>query len=334
MLSKADSVPAQGVGSAYVEQVRLVKEIDSLDISINQRGDNFDIFHIHSVNLRYRLRMNKRHTNIVYVHFVPKENEGSIKLFKPFSFIFDKYVEGFYKKADELVVVNPAFIKPLEDLKISRDRITYIPNYVDGKYFYKLDKEKINELKDKYEIPKDRFVVLGCGQIQTRKGIDDFLEVCEKNPHMFFIWVGGFPFGSIMHGYRKYKKAFNNLPNNMKWLGIIPREDMNEIYNLADVFFMPSYKELFPMAILEASQLELPILLRDLTLYQPILFSKYAKGKNAKEFSNELNRLFNDKDYYEKQSINSRNIKNFYSKNRLLEEWKKYYERIYKKYHQ
>ena len=66
MLSKADSVPAQGVGSAYVEQVRLAKEIDSLDISINKRGNNFDIFHIHSVNLAYRLSMNKKHTNIVY----------------------------------------------------------------------------------------------------------------------------------------------------------------------------------------------------------------------------------------------------------------------------
>lgn len=30
---------------------------------------------------------------------------------------------------------------------------------------------------------------------------------------------------------------------------------MNEIYNLADMLFLPSYDELFPMIILEADEL-------------------------------------------------------------------------------
>ena len=332
MLSKADSVPGQGVGSAYLEQTKLVKELKNLEVEINSRKNNFDIYHIHTVNLRFRLRMNKKHINIVYVHFVPKENDGSIKLPKFLQFIFDKYVESFYRKADELIVVNPAFIKPLEDIGVLKDRITYIPNYVDKEKFNKISQQEIMSLKQKYGVDQSSFVVLGCGQIQTRKGFDDFVETVKNNPDVTFLWAGGFSFGRITHGYKKYKKIINNPPENLKVLGIVDRDKMNEVFNISDVFFMPSYKELFPMAILEAINVGKPILLRDLELYKPILFDKYAKGKDVNEFSIEIRKLKNDKSYYDAQSEKSRYIANFYNKERLLNEWDNYYQRIYKKY--
>ena len=111
MLSQAESVKGQGVGSAFREQVNLIKEMDEFfDMEINSRSSKFDIYHIHSPNLRYRNRMNKKHLNVVHVHFIPSKNDGSIKLPKLANFIFNKYVEKLYKKADELVVVNPCFI--------------------------------------------------------------------------------------------------------------------------------------------------------------------------------------------------------------------------------
>ena len=332
MLSKADAVPGQGVGSAFIEQTRLVKELKGFEISINDKKGDYDIYHIHSVNLGYRLRMNKKHINIVYVHFVPKENEGSIKLPKLAQFIFDKYVESFYKKADELVVVNPAFIKPLEEIGVPRDKITYIPNYVDKANFKKLDGQQIIQLKNKYDINQNNFVVMGCGQIQTRKGFDDFIETVNKNKDVTFLWAGGFSFGRITHGYKKYKEIVKNPPSNLKILGIVNRDKMNEIYNISDMLFMPSYKELFPMAILEAINVGKPILLRDLNLYKPILFERYARGKSVDDFSIEIRKLKNNKDYYNSQVYNSEFIANFYNKERLLNEWNNYYKRIYEKY--
>ena len=138
-------------------------------------------------------------------------------------------------------------------------------------------------------------MVLGCGQIQTRKGIDDFVETAKANPEMCFVWVGGFPFGRIMHGYKKYRKLFKNLPQNVIHIEILDRIFMNEIFNCADVLFMPSYMELFPMTILEMANVNKPILVRDLELYKPILFGKYAKGNDVAEFSDELNKLKNDR---------------------------------------
>ena len=49
MLSQATSVDGQGVGSAYIEQVALVKECDDLfETEINSKSSKFDIYHINT----------------------------------------------------------------------------------------------------------------------------------------------------------------------------------------------------------------------------------------------------------------------------------------------
>ena len=45
---------------------------------------------------------------------------------------------------------------------------------------------------------------------------------------------------------------------------------MNYLYNACDMMMLPSYEELFPMTVLEAMQCEIPILVRDLELYDEI----------------------------------------------------------------
>ena len=333
MLSNAESVKGQGVASAYREQINLIKEMDDcFEMSINSHSSKFDIFHIHSPDLWYKLRINKKHLNIVHVHFVPSKNDGSLRLPKLFNYIFNKYVEGLYRKADELVVVNPCFINDLEKLKIDREKITYIPNYVDKSGFFPIPKEKIDEIKGFYGVPNGRFVVLGCGQIQTRKGFEDFVDIARSNPDMEFVWAGGFSFGRLMHGYRKNKKLLKNLPQNMHHLGIIDRSKMNDVFNMCDVLFMPSYMELFPMTILETTNIGKPILVRDLDLYKPILFGKYCKGQNNQEFANELNKLKNSPTYYEECSKNSLFISDFYNKDILKKTWKEYYIRVFDKW--
>ena len=69
MLSKATSVSGQGVGSAYMEQVSLVKENkDIFEVSENKGGNKFEIWNIHTVNHQYLIKMNKKHVNVMYDH--------------------------------------------------------------------------------------------------------------------------------------------------------------------------------------------------------------------------------------------------------------------------
>ncbi len=333
MLSKATSVDGQGVGSAYIEQVALIKECsDIFSTSINAKGNKFDIYHFHTVNPEFATRFNKHHVNIAYVHFIPTTLDGSIKLPKLFFAVFKKYVISFYKKADEIVVVNPSFIPPLVDLGIKKENITYIPNFVDHDKFKTISEQEREAVRKQYNIPLDKFVVLGCGQVQTRKGVVDFVEVAKRNPDKAFVWAGGFSFGKITDGYRELKEIMDNPPDNVKFLGIIPREKMNDIYNAADLLFTPSFSELFPMTILEAVNSSKPVLLRDLELYEDILFKKYRSASDVDGFDKEIKRLASDKDYYNESIEMSNYISSFYCKDHVKNIWREYYPRVYEKW--
>lgn len=330
MLSQADSTPGQGVGSAYLEQVNLVKSgaSDLFEVTINGKKDA-DILHHHTINFPYFLRMfTTKGVNVSYVHFLPETLDGSIKLPKPIFHIFKKYVVAFYRRADYLVVVNPIFIEPLTKYGIKKENIYYIPNFVSKEKFYKQSKKEIEATRKKYSISKDAFVVLGVGQIQTRKGVLDFIEIAKKMPDITFVWCGGFSFGKITDGYKELKEVMDNPPKNVKFPGIISRDEMNAMYNMANVLFMPSYNELFPMSILEAANTEKPILLRNLELYEDILFKKYLKAEDNKGFIKQLDSLHKDKKVYEQSIKWAKEISDFYSKENVLKIWIEFYNKI------
>lgn len=332
MLSNADKVNGQGVGSAYLEQVSLIRDelSEYFDVVIND-SQPADIIHCHTILPDYLIKMKRnKGVNVAYVHFLPDTLDGSIRLPKSAFGVFKKYVTYFYNTADYLIVVNPIFIDDLVRFGIQREKIQYIPNYVSKESFYIEEKDIIDQTKEKYHIEKDTFVILGVGQVQTRKGVKDFIEVAKMNPDKTFVWAGGFSFGVITDGYDELKEIYENPPKNVKFIGIIPRDEMNDIYNMADILFMPSYNELFPMSILEAINSHKPLLLRDLDLYKDILFEKYLSANNNEDFSKQVNQLHDDPSLYKQYSEFSKEISEYYSKEHVKDMWKDFYLNIAK----
>jgi len=332
MLSSANKVKAQGVLSAYLEQVSLVKNglEDNYDVKIN----NFkfcDIMHYHTIDLKFFLSIpfvKFWGTSVAYVHFVPETLDDSLNLPKFVKNILYKYVIWFYKSVDHLVVVNPYFIEVLKKYQIQESKITYIPNFVSEKNFYNYDQIKINKVKKEYNISEDKFVVLGVGQVQHRKGILDFIDVASNLPDIQFIWAGGFSFGAITDGYKELKKIIENPPLNVKFIGIVTREHMNDLYNIADMMFLPSYKELFPMAVLEAMALKKPVLLRDLEIYHNILFDYYLKGKDILQFVEVIKEVQNKGEAYINSCEKSLECHQLYCEKYVLNLWKQFYDSI------
>ena len=324
ILSTATSVPGQGVGSAYLEQINLIKQSSEITI-VSKRAKKYDLIHVHTINFRYFLKMilTKKPT-VAYVHFLPTTLENSIKLPKIIFNIFKWYVKRFYQVADYLVVVNPIFIEPLKYLKIPEDRIIFIPNYVDpDKFTVKATKA---DLKKQLNLP--RFTVFGVGQVQHRKGILDFVEVARRLPMIDFIWAGGFSFKEITAGYQELKDVMDNPPSNLTFLGIIPREKIGEYYKAADVFFLPSLDELMPMSVLEAAVLKCPILLRDLPLYKPVFHDQYLSSSSVEGFTQILQQLSTDASYYEASLKHAKWLVNHYKKSTILAQWENEYRRM------
>lgn len=335
MMSQATSVKGQGVGSAYIEQVRLVKEglSDKFEIFENAHMAA-DITHYHTFNPTYfllkKLRCRKG-ASVCYVHTLPETMEKSIKLPKLAKKIFYAYIIKFYKIMEHLVVVNPYFIEALKNYGIPESRVTYIPNFVDTDQFHPLSQEEKLKAREEFGLSKDKFTVLCAGQLQVRKGAFDFLKCAEQMPDVQFVWAGGFSFGMISDGYKELTKVVENPPHNVKFLGIVEREDMNRVYNAADVMFLPSYDELFPMTILEAMCVNIPILLRELPIYENILFDFYYSEKDVEGFVKELKRLQTDKEYYARGVEGSVKGNRFYEKSNVLKMWDEFYTSVLKK---
>lgn len=322
-------IQGQGVGAATIEQINLLKDRCSEEFSVLENKGRGDILHVHTIDPRSSLRARcSRVPVVMHVHFIPETLEGSIKLPKLFAKMYNWYVIRTYRSATNIVVVNPIFIKDLDRYGIVKERVTYIPNFVNEETFFEASAEAKAAIREKYKIAKDAFVVLGVGQVQTRKGVLDFVEVAKKCPDMQFVWAGGFSFGKITDGYEELKKIIDHPPANVKFLGIINRTEMNDIYNLTDVFFMPSYNELFPMAILESCSANVPMLLRDLELYEDILFHKYLQAHDNAGFVALLRKLKDDEATKKQSKDYSAFIKNHYSRDNIAKIWIEYYQKV------
>jgi 1,2-diacylglycerol-3-alpha-glucose alpha-1,2-galactosyltransferase len=328
VFSKANTVPGQGVGAAYLEQLNLIKQSPHL-IVLKPNEKNPDLVHIHTINFRYWLAMLFiKIPRVVYVHFLPSTLSSSIKLPKLIFIILKWYVKVFYNTASHLVVVNPIFIQPLIKLGIKKERITFIPNYVDESKF--VMNTSIASIRKNWQFK--RFTVLGVGQVQHRKGVLDFVEVAKKLPGIDFVWAGGFSFKGMTAGYDELKKVMDQPPSNVRFLGIVPREKMNELYHGCDLFFLPSFDELMPMSVLEAAVCDKPILLRDLELYEPVFFKHYLSAHNVDGFVKIIMQLSENKEFYQQSLEHPQWLKNYYRKDAILKQWEDYYQEVINQY--
>ncbi|AEJ23260.1 glycosyltransferase [Weissella koreensis KACC 15510] len=329
MFSSAETVPGQGVGSAYRELVNLLKDrfTDQFEIKINKLG-KADISHYHTINLSFYLNtfLPGRGRKIGYVHFLPETLEGSIKLIWPFKQIFYRYVLAFYRRMDHIVVVNPTFIPKLEAAGIPTKDVTYIPNFVTKDEFYPLENTDKQIFRQDQGYKTDDFIILGVGQVQERKGIFDFIQLARDNPQWQFIWAGGFSFGGITAGYEELKKVVSNPPANLKFPGIVDRDQMNNYYNLANVFLLPSFNELFPMSALEAFSAGTPTILRDLDLYKEILAGYYLAAPDRDAMQKKLEQLQSDPKLQQEMINQALEASKRYSKDYVAGLWEKFYQ--------
>ena len=104
----------------------------------------------------------------------------------------------------------------------------------------------------------DEFVIGHVGRFMFQKNheflIDVFAEACKKNPHMVLLLIGDGPLRSGME--EKVKNL--GLTDHVKFLGL--RNDVQDLYNVMDIFVLPSHYEGLPVVGVEAQANGLPCL--------------------------------------------------------------------------
>lgn len=119
---------------------------------------------------------------------------------------------------------------------------TVIPLGVDSELFHPMDKI---QMRDKYNIPKERTVKIFVGSQHIVKGFEKIIKMINEDSNVFWILVlkdNKIPDG---HNYKVFSKISQNV--------------LSELYNCADVCVSRSVTESFGLSLVEAMFCNIPV---------------------------------------------------------------------------
>ena len=165
------------------------------------------------------------------------------------------------KKADKIIAVSENTKKDIVDLfKIDNKKIRVIYNGVSDIFKVIDDKERLNKVRNKYNLP-DKFI-LYVGTLEPRKNIPGLIKafnICKESKSLSHKLVIT---GSKGWGYSDIFKLIEDLglKDEVIFTGFIENSDLPYIYNLADLFIYPSFYEGFGLPPLESMASGTPVI--------------------------------------------------------------------------
>ena len=188
----------------------------------------------------------------------------------------------------------------------------HIPHGTDSEFFHRLPDEQRNILRAKWGL-HDKFVIGVVARNQPRKFLDRTLKamklIKDRIPNaILFLHLDPqdpaqiFPIQSLIQRY--------NLENRVMFSGMtalkgFPRSEMNNIYNLFDVFFLSTSGEGFGIPIIESMSCEVPVVATSYTTI-PELVEENKAGFGIKLAGTEKTDMFDGQNMidYDMKAIN------------------------------
>ena len=288
---------ATGIHTAFINHIQLLKKKDDIEVVVNNEGTG-DVFHGHTYGLYYLWKGRKYKGRRVFTaHVIPDSIKGSLPvwwLFMPFIKVGLKIV---YSYADVCIAISPMVKKAIIDTGAKTKIVSiYNPIHLET---WKRTEENRKKGRQRLGLTANEFVVLGVGQLEGRKGVDDFLDIAEAIPEAKFVWAGGRPFGGLTEGIKRINERFMNAGKNVINAGQVNLDDMPVIYAAADLMLFTSYQENCPLSPIEAAACGMPVIYRDIEEYRSLYENPYIKAGSIEEFTTITKRMIYEKEFYD-----------------------------------
>lgn len=305
----------QGVHTAFVDCVALLKSQDDLEVLVNQQGWG-DVMHAHTYGPYFFWKGRRYPGRRIYtVHVIPDSIKGSLPAWRLLMPFVRWYFKRVYAYATVCIAISPMVEEAIRALN-AETPIVRIFNPIDTEKFAASPARRAQGRK-LLGLPKDAFVVLGVGQLQSRKGVEDFLDVAAACPEYTFVWAGGRPFGVMTEGIVKLNRRMAAAGPQVKFPGLFDLEKMPLIYNAADLLLFPSFQENCPLVPVEAAAAGLPVIYRDLPEYVRLYQAPYLKAKNTDEFIALTRRMAGEASFRRQGQRLSKNILSQFERQRI-----------------
>ncbi|MFY9198791.1 MAG: glycosyltransferase [Acutalibacteraceae bacterium] len=236
---------------SYFEQKKFFKN--------NKKTYDFVWIHLSSSSNIITNKLAKKYTNakvISHCHGIDFESKPGI-VRKTHTILSKINFNRFIKCTDYAFACSQA---AGEWLFKEKKEVIIIKNGIETEKFL-FENQIRNQIRKELKLNEDTFVIGHVGRFCEAKNhdflIDVYKEYYKKNSNSALVLVGT---GDLEEEIKQKVKDYK-LEQNVKFLGY--RNNINEIYNIFDVFVLPSLFEGFPISAIEAQANELPCILSD-----------------------------------------------------------------------
>lgn len=289
-------VKGNGVHTAFIDHVELLKSDNDVEVLVNNEGAG-EVFHCHTYGLYYFLRgLKYKNKRVHTVHVIPDSTKGSLPFWQMLMPFVKWYFKQVYSFADVCIAISPMVEEAIKQTG-AKTEIVRIFNPINIEK-WKRTPESRKKGRAMLGLFESDFVVLGVGQLQARKGVEDFIDVASAIPNAKFVWAGGRPFKAMTEGIARIDARIENAPDNIQFTGMLNLETMPLIYAAADLMLFTSYQENCPLAPIEAAACGMPVVFRDIAEYKSLYEYKYLSAKSTKEFIGITNKMIDNEDFY------------------------------------
>lgn len=308
----------QGVHTAFVDCVDLLREEGDVEVVVNEEGWG-TVMHAHTYGPYFFWKARRyRGRRVFTVHVIPDSARGSLpfsKLLMPF---VRWYLRKVYSYADVCIAISPTVESAIRELGV-RTRVVRLVNPISAERFAP-SAERRAAGRRLLGLDDQEFLVLGVGQIEGRKGVDAFIETAAACRDLSFVWVGGRPFGFLTEGIRRLNRKMASATANLRFAGPFELEQMPLIYAAADVLLFPSFQENCPLAPLEAAAADLPVVFRDIPELSRLYEAPYIKAREVAGLVSLVRRLASEPSFYRYARGLSRRLVAQFDKRRVRRE--------------
>jgi len=193
------------------------------------------------------------------------QNAVDMKMLKDGSFLhrqFLKKEKKLYQISDTIGCMSQANVDFVlkHNPEIDKNKVEINPNTIEPVIYNYSDEQK-KLIREKYQIPKDKKVLVYGGNLGKPQGLNFLMETIQatKFDNIFFLIIGQ---GTE---FMRVQKWFNdNKPDNAKLLQFLPKEDYDQLLSTCDVglifldknFLIPN----FPSRLLSYLEMKLPVI--------------------------------------------------------------------------
>jgi glycosyltransferase involved in cell wall biosynthesis/ribosomal protein S18 acetylase RimI-like enzyme len=201
------------------------------------------------------------------------------------------------------LVQNVEDVAVLKRLGLHADKLFLLGNGIDLQRFSRtrIEVARRKELRKEWGISDDAVVCGTVGRLVWEKGYRELFEaaalLAQRRPELHFVIIGPSD-DDKADGISAADCRRAAAPGNVTFLGM--RDDIDDCYTAFDVFALPSHREGFPRAAMEAAAMALPIVATDIRGCRQVVDHGVnglrVPPRNSRALAEAIERLANDAD--------------------------------------